>query len=166
MVRIVVYVMLVLSAGAAFWLGDRLWEAVRDGRMPIWVALIPPTTFTLFVLVYAVDRWLLVKRRGVPIARACLQVVFALLFVGLLWPHQASELRATRRSQEPDRAVRLLRHADPDVRAAMCELIALRAQVTARDRITAMADGDKSPDVRDACRRALSRLETIAAGVP
>lgn len=165
-VRVGVYVMLVLSAGTAFWLGDRLWEAVRGGKMPIWVALIPPTAFTLFAMVYAVDRWLLVKRRGYPLARAFIQVVFALLFVGLLWPHQASEFRATRRGQEPDRAVRLLRHKDPDVRAAMCELLGLRVQATARERITTLADDDRSPEVREACRAALSRFETTNAHVP
>lgn len=165
-VRIGVYIMLVVSAGAAFWLGDRLWEAVRSGQMPIWVALIPPTSFTLFAMVYAVDRWLLVKRRGYSLARAFIQVVFALLFVGLLWPHQASEFRTTRRGQEPDRAVRLLRHADPDVRAAMCELLGLRAQVGARQHIAALSENDRSPDVRDACKSALNRLEALGADVP
>ncbi len=164
-VRIAVYVMLFSSAGAVFVLGDRLWAAARGGSLPTWAALLPPVTFTLFVVVYAADRWLLVKRRAYPTGRAFFQVAFAILFVSLLWPQQAAELQATR-ATEPDRALRLLRHSDPEVRASMCELLALRAQLNAHQEITRLAGGDKSPLVRNACAAALERLEAMSHELP
>ncbi|MBI3178989.1 MAG: hypothetical protein HYZ27_04970 [Deltaproteobacteria bacterium] len=164
-VRIAVYVMLIASAGAVFALGDRLWAAARGGSLPMWAALLPPCMFTLFVVVYAVDRWLLVKRRGYPTGRAFFQVAFALLFVTLLWPQQAAELQATRLS-EPDRALRLLRHGEPEVRASMCELLALRAQLSAHDDIARLAATDRSPVVRTACATALERLEAMSGDLP
>ena len=61
--RIAVYVMLLGSAGTAFLLGDRLWAAARLGNLPIWAPLVPAMLFTVFVVVYTFDRWLLVRRR-------------------------------------------------------------------------------------------------------
>lgn len=165
-VRIGVYVMLVLSAGATFFLGDRLWAAARTGSVPISVALIPVSAYIAFVAVYAVDRWLLVKRRAYPLGRAIMQALFVMLFLALLLPHQASELRATRDAPNvADRALRLLRDTDPEVRAAMCELLALRAQVTARERVAELAERDRSPTVREECAKASERLAALGADV-
>ena len=161
-VRIAVYVMLVVSAGTTFLLGDRLWQAARSGTVPTWTALLPVCAFTLFVLVYAVDRLLLVRRRHYPTGRAFFQIVFALLFIGLLWPGQAHQLQEARRAHRADdRAARMLHHRDPDVRAFACEQLATRADLT--DEIAALAAHDRVQEVRRVCTAALVRLR---AGVP
>ena len=158
-IRIVVYVMLFVSAGTDFLLGDRLWAAARGGALPFFVPLVPVCAFTVFVVVYTVDRWLLVKRRNYPLGRAFFQVALAILFATLLWPHQASEIQATRRTAKTqDGAMRLLDHKEPDVRAAICELLALREQVEAAPRIAILAETDSSPEVRSACKAALMEL--------
>ena len=154
--------MLFLSAGTAFLLGDRLWAAARGGALPVYVPLIPVCAFTAFVAVYTVDRWLLVTRRNYPLGKAFFQVALAILFAALLWPQQASEMRAVRRTvTTPDRAVRLLDHKDADVRATMCELLALREQVEALPRLQALADNDPSPEVRAGCKLAAQELREM-----
>jgi hypothetical protein len=65
-VRVLVYVMLVGSAGAAFLLGDRLLELVRIGTLPVWAPLVPAILFSAFVAVYTIDRALFVRRRNYP----------------------------------------------------------------------------------------------------
>ena len=101
-------------------------------------------------------------RRNYPLGRAFFQVALAILFATLLWPHQASEIQAARRTTTtPDRALRLLDNPDADVRAAMCELLALREQADALPRLDAMADADKSPDVRAACKIAADELREV-----
>jgi hypothetical protein len=163
-VRVAVYAVLVVSAGTTFLLDDRLWQAARRGTLPTWVALLPVCAFTGFVVIYSVDRLLLVKRRNYPTGRAFFQIVFALLFIGLLWPEQASRFQEARRvAHGDDRAIRLLKHRDPDVRAIACELLGLRADVDVVDAITEMAEKDRSADVRQACTVALERLR---AGAP
>jgi hypothetical protein len=128
---------------------------------------LPVCAFTLFVVVYTLDRLILVKRRHYPTGRAFFQVVFAVLFLSLLWPHQATRMQQARDATAPtDRAVRLLRHPEPDVRAVACELLGLRAQESAVERVAALAENDVSEDVRDACRKALDRLQAIGASIP
>ena len=129
--RIAVYALLVTSAGATFLLDERLWSAARLGSIPMWAPLIAPALFTVFVAVYTIDRWLLVRRRVSSIGRAALQVAFAIIFLSLLWPQQATQYRETVRVRRAeDYAVLLLRHHQADVRAAACELLGLRAQIS------------------------------------
>ncbi len=163
-VRLVVYIMLVISALGAFVFDDRLWQAARRGSLPVWAPLVPAITFTAFVIVYTIDRWLLVRRRGYPAVRAFFQVAAAAAFLTLLWPEQATELqRTTRAAKQPlDSTGRLLSYKDPEVRAAACELVGLRLQTDAAERVLELAQKDPSNSVRLACQQALVRLE--AAG--
>jgi hypothetical protein len=161
-IRIVVYVMLVLSAGASFWFGDRLWQAARCGSLPTWAAFLPVSAFTVFVVVYAIDRLLLVRRRDYPAGRAFFQVVLALLFLSLLGPAEARRFRETRAADNAHVAVRLLHHADADVRALACEHLGLRADVAAIEAIEALAGRDESAAVRRACTASLERLQAGA----
>src|SRR5687767_6637799 len=89
-VRVGVYVMLVASAAFAFFLDEHLWQAVRLGELPVWAPFLPAVTFTAFVVIYAVDRALLVRRRGYPSARALFQVAAAVVFLTFLWSRQAA----------------------------------------------------------------------------
>lgn len=160
-VRIAVYVMLVTSALVSFVLGDRLWSAARDGDVPLWFPLLAPATFTAFVVVYSVDRWLLLRRRRYPPGRVFFQLAFAVVFLSLLWPRQAAEFRdSKRRSLGSDYVLRLLKKSDPDVRAAACELLGLRGQGSAAELVKQLAYNDTNRDVRTVCLASLQRLQT------
>lgn len=165
-VRVAVYVALVGSAIATFLWGDRLWDAVRAGSLPFWVAILPAVLFTVFVGVYALDRWVQVRRRQHRVGWALIQVAGAVAFLTLLWPDQAEQMKEMERQRsvvaEGDHAARLLRHADADARATACEVLSLRP-VGAGDgelrlALTALVDGDPAPTVRQFCSKALARM--------
>ena len=62
--------------------------------------------------------------------------------------------------------MRLLSHLDAEVRAAACELIALRHEVAWRESVAELALRDTSLFVRDACARASEHLESYRALAP
>ena len=157
-IRVVVYVMLLASAGAAFLLNEWLWQTARQGKLPLWAPLLPVGMFTAFVVVYLVDRWLLVRRRHYPPLRAFFQVAIAVAFLALLWPHQASELRRSRARTAATGITKLLGHSDPELRAAGCELAAYRGETDALARIETLAASDASNTVRETCALAARRL--------
>lgn len=162
--RLTVFALLLLSAAASFLLADKVWAAVRLGTLPLWGALLAPATFTVFVVVYGVDRWIQVARHNFPFARAVFQIGLAILFLVILWPQTAAELKETRdvrRGMDP--LIRLLGHRDDEVRAAACELAAFRHQFDAHDEVLQLAKSDKAPAVREACEKAAS---AIAAARP
>lgn len=159
MLRLVVYALLLVSAAAAFLLADNLWGLVRNGSLPVWAALLAPAAFTVFTLAYVVDRYLQVTRNGFPFARAAFQICLAVVFLLLLWPQYASELRETRAARRGrDPIFRLLEQHDDDVRAAACELAGLRRQLDAYDAASHLAETDKAPAVREACARAVAAI--------
>jgi hypothetical protein len=165
--RIVVYVLLLSSAATTFFFGERLWAAVESGELPLWVPLMAPGAFTLFVAVYTLDRWMLVRRRASSLGRALLQVAFAMVFMTLLWPQQTTRFREARRAAHGvDDVVRLLEHGDPDVRAAGCELVGWRAETDRYAAIDTLANHDPSPRVRGVCREALTRLSAALTQPP
>lgn len=162
LVRLTLYAFLFVSAATAFWFDDKLWSAVRTGNAPVWTALLPATTFTLFVLAYAADRWLLVRRQSYPPARAFFQVALAIVFLTLLWPGQPSKFReaqmALRARQAASSTEFLLAHPQPRVRAATCDLLGkllrLGEHGAARQKVEAMGQRDPSDAVRLSCQRA------------
>ena len=165
LLRVAIYVSLVVSAAATFFLGDRLWAAARLGNVPIWMPLIAPLTFTIFVAVYSADRTLVARQRGWSLRRDLLPVAFALAVLSLLWPHHATEYRATVASRiGRDYAPVLLRSRQAQVRAAGCELLGLRAQLANVHDVQSLAETDPSPLVREVCAEAFERLSAGAAG--
>ena len=164
-IRLIVYVMLVASALAAFLFDDWLWRTMREGHLPVWIPLVPPIMFTAFVMVYVIDRWLLVRRRNFPAIRAFFQVGIAVTFLALLWPKQATELRRERRHSRPTESSPqlLLTYKDPVVRAAGCELVLHRGDTALLAEIERLAQGDSSPQVRSACRSAAADLRARRA---
>ncbi len=165
-VRLLVYGMLLLSAAVTSIFGDSLWTAWREGNVPFWAPLTPPIAFTAFVLAYAIDRWLLVQRRHYPVGRALFQVVFALVFLTLLLPPQAQELRASRQPAphgplQP--AMLLLTHQDEQVRAAACDLLAGNFSPEIYEHVQNMVHHDPAATVRTDCAHALERLHAAAS---
>jgi hypothetical protein len=160
LVRVVLYIMLLASASVALLLHDYLWRSAREGHLPVWVPLVPVATFTLFVVVYVIDRWLLIHRRHYPPVRALFQVAITVAFLALLWPQQASELRRSRADSRDNRDQGLLAYSDPEVRAAACELAGYRGQLELLSRIEHLAEADRSAEVRAACQAAADRLRS------
>ncbi len=158
--RLVVYAALVLSAGTSLLLGDRLWNSARQGDLPSWAPLFPSITFTIFVVIYAVDRWLLIKKHNYPPGRALFQVGFAIVFLTLLWPQQADEFRKSE-TVYSDRALRLLKHRDADVRALACEVLGLKGEPGVLPSLELAASSDRAPQVREACKKAASQLQAV-----
>ncbi len=157
--RFVVYALLLVSAAAAFLLADNLWSLVRNGTLPEAAALAAPAAFTVFVIAYAVDRYLQIAKRGFPFARAGFQVGLAVIFLVLLWPRYTEELRETREARRGrDPIFTLLEHHDDNVRAAACELAGLRQQLDTYDAVNRMGESDHSPAVRQACARAVAAI--------
>jgi hypothetical protein len=161
-VRLIVYIMLFASAGAAFLLNDWLWRTAREGRLPVWSPLVPVIMFTVFVVVYVIDRWLLITRRRYPQLRAFFQVGIAVAFLILLWQPQAEELR---RGYEQPQTINIDTHelllfANPEVRAAGCELAGYRGAHDLLVTMEALANDDASMQVRRVCRAAVEKLRS------
>ena len=165
-VRLVLFAMLMLNAAAAFLFGDRIWQSWREGNIPDWVPLLLPGTFTAFVAVFTVDRWLMVRRHRYPLSRALFQVGFALVFLTLLLPQQASELKQLKATETGSRgpALELLSHSDASVRAAACGLLLGRYPPEVYVKVQELAHADTAPEVRTQCTQALARLHQAAQG--
>ena len=165
-IRVIVYVMLVVSAGVAVLLGDSLWNLWRGGHLPVWAPLLAPGAFTAFVAVYTIDRCLLVRRRRYPLGRALFQVAFALVFLTLLLPQQALELRQVKHQPnvgDKHAALLLLDHTDPEVRAATCALMIGPFATEVYERVGNIAHLDPAAKVRLSCAHALQRLHDAAS---
>ena len=91
-------------------------------------------------------------------------MVLALTFLSLLWPNQATKYRRFVDARAAaDYRVLLLRHKDANVRAAACELLALRRERKHAETLAAIARRDRSQRVVDACGDAAARLQTNPA---
>ena len=161
-IRIVVYTLLLLSTGTTFIFGNRLWFAASTGTLPLWGAALPPLCFVAFVVVYSIDRWLLVQKQQYPAGRALFQIAFALVFLTALLPKQALHYKNAKSQRHHTRPVTsLLKHRDPSVRAAVCELLKLRREASARNLIEPLATGDPSFEVRTHCSNALKEFPPL-----
>ncbi len=161
-VRIAVYVLLMASAAATFLFGDSLWNSVALGEVPDWAALMGPATFTLFVIIYAADRWVMVRRSQLSAGRATFQVAFALIFLSLLWPGQAAQFKKAQRVNWQLDSVELqglLKSRTPIVRALACEILSERNDSSSAAALEKVVASDKDDRVRASCKRALTALK-------
>lgn len=157
------YIALLISAVGSLFYTHGLWEAFGAGDLSLWVPLVAPVAFTVFVLIYTVDRWLLVKRRQYPLVRAFVQVGVTLVFLTSLMQRQAVEYtEATEILASPEAVSDLLKHREARVRAAGCELLALRGDLPQYPVIEALALRDKSPVVQERCSKALGALRVMS----
>ena len=150
--RIALYVLTVATAAVALFIQPALSGAVQRGALrPLWMFL-PVSLFVVLFLLYAIDRWILVKRRRYPAGRAFFQVAFGLIFALLLLPNTIREWN-TRRPQGMER---LLGHPDPEIRRVTVEALGFRErQPQFVDWVVAMLD-DEDPEVRRAAQRVLA----------
>ncbi|MBN1962739.1 MAG: hypothetical protein JW841_17550 [Deltaproteobacteria bacterium] len=159
-IRIIVYLMLFASAGAVFLLDNWMWQSVHAGLWPVWVPLIPMIMFTIFVVVYVIDRWLLVTRRRYPQLRAFFQVGIAVSFLAFLWQQQAKELRNDPMQVNQVNTIMqmMLNYTDPNIRSAACHLVGYLGLKELRGLVERLADEDVEPGVRKVCQQTVVKL--------
>lgn len=153
-VRWVLFIVLAGSAVTAIGAEPLLVKRVATGAWPPTVLFAPIAVYAVFLLLYAVDRWLLVKKRRYPPGRAFFQVVFGVVFGLLLLPSTLHEWQEARPGPE---APVLDRHPEPRVRVLWIEAMGFRGPEPRRVRKVARAwTEDPDPRVRDAAERVLS----------
>lgn len=153
--RIVLYVLAALAAAAALFVEPALNGAVRRGALHGRWLFLPIGVFTVFMLAYAVDRALLVRRRRYPVGKAVFQVAFGSLFALMLLPSTIRDYQHHREAQ-PTGMARLVRHPDPDVRASAVFAFGYQGRSPARVQEMVPLLNDPDPRVRGAAAQVLS----------
>lgn len=147
--RVTLYVLIALSALAALVAEPQLTAAVARGSLsPLWLYL-PLAFFCTSLVVYAVDRALLVRRGRYPVGKALLQVAFGTIFALLLLPSTIHHYHAAT-AQRPEASVRLLRHRDSGMRRTAVRALGFQGETAERRKMLAPLLHDPSADVRSA----------------
>lgn len=151
------YVLLVASAALA------LWVRGAPARPPAMVVQAAPWVFFLFVVVFALYRFGLVRARRYPAFKAFFQVGAGLLFFMLLLP--GNRMGLAPQAVESDLAV-LLKDANPQVRALAAEVARHRADGKTLAPALVAALEDRDPRVRAEAHRSLVALTGEDLGLP
>jgi hypothetical protein len=151
--RIALYVLTVLSAIAALFLEPALAGAVSRGAIsPHWL-FTAIGIYGVFFLAYAVDRFMLVRRRRYPAGKAFFQVAFGLVFGLLLLPSTIGDYA----SRAPTGLERLLAHPDAEVRAVTVEALGFRGPSKEHIALLLARLKDRDPRVEHAARTVLAK---------
>ncbi|HZR10975.1 MAG TPA: hypothetical protein VFA79_20470 [Myxococcales bacterium] len=159
--RPALYALLVLSALFTFWSGG----PVAGRTLPAWTQSVAPTLFGIFLAIFAVYRFALMRAKKYPAATGLFQVGLGALIWVLLLP--SARHRIAPPSQVPsqvDELPALMTSPDPRVRAIAVELAGYRGADGryAREMIDRLDDADAA--VRERARAALARIFKTDAG--
>jgi hypothetical protein len=151
--RPALYALLVLSALFTFWAGGD----IAGRSLPLWTQVAAPAIFAVFLVVFAVYRFALVRAKRYPAATGLFQVGLAALIWVLLLPGSRQKF-APPPAAAGDELPALLASADPRVRALAAELAGYRAEGPkyAAKLLEHLSDGDER--VRERARASLVRL--------
>ena len=156
--RPALYVLLVLSALFTFWSGG----PVAGRTLPRWTQSVAPTLFAVFLLIFAVYRFALMRAKKYPAATGLFQVGLGALIWVLLLP-------STRQKIVPpptvtDEVPALMTSPDPRVRALAVEVAGYRGDGNryAPELIDRLEDADAT--VRERAHAALVRLAGTDVG--
>jgi hypothetical protein len=155
--RPALYVLLVLSALFTFWSGG----AVAGRSLPRWTQSVAPTIFGIFLAIFAVYRFALMRAKKYPAAIGLFQVGLGALIWVLLLP-------STRQKIGPppvgsDELPALMASPDPRVRAIAVEVAGYRHDPrSVPELIERLRDADAA--VRQRAHAALVRLAGADAG--
>lgn len=149
------YFLLVASAALA------LWARGVAGRPPPLVSQTAPWVFLVFVIVFALYRFGLVRARRYPAFKAFFQIGAALLFFMLLLPSNRTPFAPPPSGELGE----LLRDSNPRVRSLAAEVARHRGEkAVARELVTALSDPD--PRVRTEAHKSLVELTGEDLGAP
>jgi hypothetical protein len=156
--RPALYALLVLSAVFTFWAGGQ----IAGHSLPRWTHVAAPTLFAIFLVVFAIYRFALVRARKYPAAIALFQVGLGALIWVLLLPSARAKFGPG--ANRGDEVAALMSSADPRVRALAAETAGYREGGTryAAELIDRLDDGD--PRVQSRARASLARLAGTDAG--
>ncbi len=156
--RPALYALLLASALFTFWSGG----AVAGRSLPPWTQSVAPTLFGIFLAIFAVYRFALMRAKKYPAATGLFQVGLGALIWVLLLP--STRQRIAPPPATGDELPALMESADPRVRAIAVELAGFRGDGGryAAQMIARLADAD--PVVRERAHAALVRLAGTDAG--
>ncbi len=156
--RVGLFLLATLSAGAALFAEPRLAEAVRRGSLSEGWRFAPLGSFALFLGLYAVDRWFLVRRRSYPPGRAFFQVAFGVLFALLLLPSSFDEwLRPRAYAAATENSVGwLLAQPEAELRVIAVQALGFRGPSPGTLPLVLRAAEDRAEPVRSEALRVLS----------
>lgn len=144
------FVLLVTSAGIAF------WAQKNPGLAPVWLERSAPWVFLLFAVGFAAYRFALVAARRYSAFKAFFQVAVALMFfMLLLLPGTQAPVSGV--APAPVALSSLLADADPKVRALAAEVSGYREDQTQVKALIGLLS-DPDPAVAEAAQKALVRL--------
>jgi hypothetical protein len=142
-----------------------LEPAVREGRFSPLVLVIAPSLLAIFILLFAVYRFVLVRAGRYHAGKALVQVGFMAAALALVLPGSLGRYRAAGTVRPVD-LTRQLVSGDPEARAMAAELARHRSRDDALryvPRLVALLD-DTSPEVRRQARASLTSLAGLDAG--
>jgi len=150
--RPALYVLLVLSALFTFWSGG----PVAGRTLPRWTQSVAPTLFAVFLLIFAVYRFALMRAKKYPAATGLFQVGLGALIWVLLLPSTRQKIAPP--PAAADEVPALMTSPDPRVRAVAVEVAGYRGDGTryAPELIDRLEDADAA--VRERAHGALVRL--------
>ena len=150
--RPALYALLVLSALFTFWSGG----AVAGRTLPPWTRSVAPTIFAIFLAIFTVYRFALMRAKKYPAATGLFQVGLGTLIWVLLLPSTRQKIRPP--SAPVDEVPALMASPDPRVRALAVEVAGYRGEGAryAADMIERLEDAD--PAVRERAHAGLVRL--------
>jgi hypothetical protein len=156
--RPALYALLVLSALFTFWSGG----AVAGRTLPRWTQSVAPTIFGIFLAIFTVYRFALMRAKKYPAATGLFQVGLGALIWVLLLPSARQKIAPP--SVAADEVPVLMASPDPRVRSLAVEVAGYRADGPryAADLIDRLEDAD--PAVRERARASLVRLAGTDAG--
>jgi hypothetical protein len=155
--RPALYALLVLSALFTFWSGG----PVAGRTLPGWTQSVAPTLFGIFLAIFAVYRFALMRAKKYPAATGLFQVGLGALIWVLLLPSARQRIAPP---SQVDELPALMASPDPRVRAIAVELAGYRGDGNryAREMIERLDDADAA--VRGRAHAALVRLAKTDAG--
>jgi hypothetical protein len=156
--RPALYALLVLSAFFTFWSGG----TVAGKSLPHWTQSVAPTLFGIFLAIFAVYRFALMRAKKYPAASGLFQVGLGALIWVLLLP--STRQRIAPPPAALDELPALMISPDPRVRAVAVELAGYRAEAAryAAALIDRLDDADGA--VRERAHAALVRLSGTDVG--
>jgi hypothetical protein len=150
--RPALYALLVLSALFTFWSGG----PVAGRTLPRWTQSVAPTIFAIFLAIFTVYRFALMRAKRYPAATGLFQVGLGALIWVLLLPSTRQKIRPP--SAPVDEVRALMASADPRVRALAVEVAGYRRDGAryAPEMIDRLDDADSG--VRERAHSALVRI--------
>ncbi|MBI5070662.1 MAG: HEAT repeat domain-containing protein [Deltaproteobacteria bacterium] len=163
--RLLLYMLLAVSALATLLAGPSLEQAVREGRLSAATLVVAPALLAIFIVVFAFYRYALVRTGHYLAGKAFVQVGLMLLVLTLLLPGSLERYRAAGTVRPVDLA-RYLRAPDAEARAMAAELVRHRERVDALRQVPRLVEllEDPSPEVRRQARESLTALAGRDAG--